>query len=89
MFERELGLRLTRCAVERLTADRPGLILSATDLAALLTRAGCKAVLPTTASDRIRDKLRTATEGGIYCSALVADGAVYFADTSFLSNNHV
>ncbi len=40
-----------------------------------------KAVLPPTDGGPVTDKLRTAaSEGGIFSSALVADGAVYFAD---------
>lgn len=42
-----------------------------------------KAVLPPTGGAPVTDKLRSAaSDGGIFCSALVADGAVYFADTS-------
>jgi polyvinyl alcohol dehydrogenase (cytochrome) len=41
-----------------------------------------KAVLPPTDGAPVTDKLRgAAAEGGIFSSALVADGAVYFADT--------
>ncbi len=40
------------------------------------------AVLPPSAGAPVTDKLRgAASEGGIFSSALVADGAVYFADT--------
>jgi outer membrane protein assembly factor BamB/dienelactone hydrolase len=42
-----------------------------------------KAVLPPTGGPAVTDKLRgAATDGGVFCSALVADGAVYFADVS-------
>ena len=42
-----------------------------------------KAVLPPSSGEPITDKLRgAASEGGILTSALVADGAVYFADTN-------
>jgi outer membrane protein assembly factor BamB/dienelactone hydrolase len=42
-----------------------------------------KAVLPPTDGAPITDKLRNAaSDGGIFSSALVADGAVYFADTA-------
>jgi outer membrane protein assembly factor BamB/dienelactone hydrolase len=41
-----------------------------------------KAVLPPTGGAPVTEKLRgAASDGGIFCSALVADGAVYFADT--------
>ncbi len=41
-----------------------------------------KAALPPTDGAPVTEKLRgAATEGGIFSSALVADGAVYFADT--------
>jgi outer membrane protein assembly factor BamB len=41
-----------------------------------------KSVLPPTGGGPITDKLRgAASDGGIFSSALVADGAVYFADT--------
>jgi outer membrane protein assembly factor BamB/dienelactone hydrolase len=40
-----------------------------------------KAELPPTDGVGEKEKLRVATEGGIFSSALVADGAVYFADT--------
>jgi glucose dehydrogenase len=41
-----------------------------------------KDVLPPSAGAPVTEKLRTAaSEGGIFSSALVADGAVYFADT--------
>src|SRR5262249_53904974 len=41
-----------------------------------------KAVLPPTEGEPITDKLRgAASEAGIFGSALVADGVVYFADT--------
>ncbi len=41
-----------------------------------------KAVLPPTDGSAMSDKLRgAASDGGIFSSALVADGAVYFADT--------
>jgi outer membrane protein assembly factor BamB/dienelactone hydrolase len=40
-----------------------------------------KAELPPTDGAPAKEKLRVATEGGIFSSALVADGAVYFADT--------
>jgi outer membrane protein assembly factor BamB/dienelactone hydrolase len=41
-----------------------------------------KAVLPPTDGEQVTDKLRgAASEAGIFSSALVADGAVYFADT--------
>jgi outer membrane protein assembly factor BamB/dienelactone hydrolase len=40
-----------------------------------------KAELPPTDGAPVKEKLRVATEGGIFSSALVADGAVYFADT--------
>lgn len=42
-----------------------------------------KAVLPPAEGAPVTEKLRdAATSGGIYCSALVADGVVYFADVS-------
>ena len=42
-----------------------------------------EAVLPPSSGEPITDKLRgAASEGGIFTSALVADGAVYFADTN-------
>ncbi len=42
-----------------------------------------KAVLPPTDGTPITEKLRgAASDGGIFSSALVADGAVYFADTA-------
>jgi outer membrane protein assembly factor BamB/dienelactone hydrolase len=41
-----------------------------------------KAVLPPTDDAPVTEKLRSAaSDAGIFCSALVADGAVYFADT--------
>jgi len=41
-----------------------------------------KVLLPPTAGEPLSEKLRkAASEAGIFCSALVADGAVYFADT--------
>ena len=41
-----------------------------------------KAVLPPRNGEPVTEKLRgAASEGGIFCSALVADGLVYFADT--------
>jgi outer membrane protein assembly factor BamB len=41
-----------------------------------------KPILPPADGAPITEKLRgAASEGGIFCSALVADGAVYFADT--------
>jgi outer membrane protein assembly factor BamB len=40
-----------------------------------------KAVLPPPAKTPGAEKLQAASDGGIFCSALVADGAVYFADT--------
>lgn len=47
LFERELGIRLFRFAIERLTADRPDLNLSAADLAALQAHAAHLAMSPT------------------------------------------
>ncbi len=47
VFEHELGLRLTRFAIERLTADRPELALSAADLASLGSHAEHLAMAPT------------------------------------------
>jgi outer membrane protein assembly factor BamB len=40
-----------------------------------------KAELPPTDGAPVTEKLKAATEGGILASALIADGAVYFADT--------
>lgn len=41
-----------------------------------------KAVLAPTDGAPVTEKLQAASEGGIFCSALVEDGAVYFADLS-------
>jgi Cu(I)/Ag(I) efflux system membrane protein CusA/SilA len=47
LFEKELGVRLTRFTVTRLTADRPDLALDAADLAALSAHASHLAMTPT------------------------------------------
>ncbi|HKB04010.1 MAG TPA: efflux RND transporter permease subunit, partial [Gemmataceae bacterium] len=47
LFEKELGVRLTRLTLTRLTADRPDLALDASDLAALNTHAHQLAMSPT------------------------------------------
>jgi copper/silver efflux system protein len=47
VFQRELGMRLTRFTVNRLTADRPDLALDAADLAALDVHSAHLAMTPT------------------------------------------